>query len=473
MAIQNASQGVSRTQRLMAMLARMLEAGEPKPGERLPSIREAAEMHCVSKNTMAEVYDRLVASGHLEARRGAGYFARPRQRQSPRWQAPHVSQAIDLVSLLREQLDQHYAVRPGDGRPPASWMEKSELGAHLRALRSGRSGDVEFGYGSSWGHLPLRERISLMLEERSIRVGPDQLLLTHGANHALDLIIRRFCEAGDTVFVDDPGYYPLFGKLSLAKVQIIGIRRGPDGPDLADLEAKLSEHRPRLLFTQSLAHNPTGGSIGLHAAHSLLRAAESHDFHIVEDDAFADILPPLLPRLAALDQLRRVIYVGTFAKTLSASLRVGYVAADRDTAMALADIKLVTTVATSDYAERLVHDLIVGGHYLRHLRRLRQRVADATSEALRNLAAMPIVFPQTSYGGFYLWAELPAETDEVALCRDAAAEGIFLAPGCVFRPNREAGPPALRLNVAHASDPKFVVFLQRRLTEETRPHLST
>lgn len=452
--------GMSRTQRLVSMLARQLEAGDPKPGQRLASIRNAAEDHGVSKNTMAEVYDRLVASGHLEARRGAGYFARSVGVKSPRWEAPHVSQAIDLVSLLREQLDQHYDVRPGDGRPPASWMEKSELGAHMRAVRAGRAGALEFGYGSSWGYLPLRERISLMLGERSIQSTPDQLLLTHGANHALDLIIRRFVEPGDAVLVDDPGYYPLFGKLKLAKARIIGIARRPDGPDLEQLEAQLAEHRPRLFFTQSLAHNPTGGSIGLHVAHSLLRAAETHDFQIVEDDAFADILPPLLPRLAAFDQLRRVIYVGTFAKTLSASLRVGYIAGNREAIAALSDIKLVTTVATSDYAERLVHDLIVGGHYLRHLRRLRQRVRDATAEALHNLGRTPLVLPQTSYGGFYLWAELPAETDEAALCSQAAKRGIFLAPGCVFRPGRSSTAPALRLNVAHTNSPVFLGFLE-------------
>ncbi|MCB8881107.1 PLP-dependent aminotransferase family protein [Acidisoma cellulosilytica] len=455
--------GASRTQRLVATLARMLEAGAPKPGERLPSVRQAAETHGVSKNTMAEVYDRLVASGHLEARRGAGYFARTHPAKSPRWEAPHVSQAIDLVSLLREQLDQHYAVRPGDGRPPASWMEKSELGAHFRAVRDGQSGSVEFGYGSSWGYLPLRERISLMLEERSIQSGLDQLLLTHGANHALDLIIRRFVEPGDVVFVDSPGYYPLFGKLKLAKAQIIGITRRPDGPDLDELAAQLKDHQPRLFFTQSLAHNPTGGSMGMHVAHSLLRAAETHDFQIVEDDAFADILPPLLPRLAAFDQLRRVIYVGTFAKTLSASLRVGYIAGDRETVSALSDIKLVTTVATSDFAERRVYDLIAGGHYLRHLRRLRQRVKDATAEALQQLRETPLVFPQTSYGGFYLWAELPHNADELALCARAANEGIFLAPGCVFRPDRSTTNPALRLNVAHANDPRFLEFLRQAL----------
>ena len=454
----------SRTRLIAANLAKLIEAGFTKPGERLPSIRQAAERHGVSKNTMVEIYDRLVASGHIEGRPGAGYYARAAAVVPPRQQASHVVEASELVTLLREQLDQRHEVRPGDGRPPASWMEGSELGVHLRRGRMAREGAVEFGYGSSRGFEPLRDRVCAMLSERSIGCQSDQVLLTHGANHALDLIIRCFVQPGDAVFVDDPGYYPLFGKLKLANAQVVGIRRNMDGPDAGDLRAKLAVHSPRLFFTQSLAHNPTGGSIALHIAHDLLTLAGQHGFRLVEDDPFADVLPPLTPRLATLDQLQRVIYIGTFAKTLSASLRVGYVAADLATTDALGDVKLLTSVATSDFTERLVYDFIAGGQYVRHLRRLRKRICDATSEVLGELAGTGVTVSEGHHGGYYLWASLPAGLHEDELCREAAREGIFLAPGRVFRPDRTAEPGALRLNVAHAAHPTFIAFLraQRR-----------
>ena len=127
--------------------------------------------------------------------------------------------------------------------------------------------------------------------------------------------------------------------------------------------------------------------------------AERHDFHIVEDDPFADILPASSPRLAALDQLNRVLYVGTFSKTLSASLRVGYVAAHRRMAASLSDIKLLTVVATSDHIERFVFGLISGGHYLRHIRRLRGRVADATTRALAELGEIGLQVSRPRDGG--------------------------------------------------------------------------
>lgn len=452
----------TRVDAIVDRMTDMIAAGLLKPGGRVASIRRAAADHAVSKNTMAEAYDRLVALGHLEGRPGSGYYVGVARPTSPR-PRPHVAEALDLVSLLREQLDQRYEVRPGDGRPPSSWMEGSELGAQFGGVKLPRGVGIEYGYGSSWGYLPLRERICLSLAERSIRCLPEQVLLTQGANHALDLITRHLIEPGDVVFVDDPGYYPLFGKLRLAKALVIGIRRTADGPDLDDLGAKLAYLKPKLFFTQSLAHNPTGGSLSPSVAYGVLQAAERHGFHLVEDDAFADILPPSSPRLAALDGLNRVLYVATFSKTLSASLRVGYVAAHPAMAGALADIKLLTVVATSDHVERFVFGLIAGGHYLRHIRRLRGRIEAATKQALGDLDCLGLHVPQPRDRGFYLWAELPTGTDEAELCRQAAAHSIFLAPGAVFSPERASHAPAIRINVAHASNPRFLAFMEQAL----------
>lgn len=450
-----------RVDTIVGDLAALIDRGLLKAGTRVASVRRAAAEHGISKNTMAEAYDRLVASGYLRSRAGSGYYVAREAKPEARAPRAEVAEALDLVSLLREQFDQHYEVRPGDGRPPASWMENSELSAQFGGRR--RRGEAVDGYGTSWGYLPLREHIAVTLGHRAVRATPDQILLTLGANHALDLIVRRLVEPGDTVFVDDPGYYPLFGKLKLAKARMIGIRRGPDGPDLEDLAAKLAVATPKVFFTQSLAHNPTGGSLSPAVAYGLLKAASRHGFLIVEDDPFADILPATAPRLAALDQLQQVLYVGTFSKTLSASLRVGYVAASPAMAAALTDLKMLTVAATSQYAERFIYDLIVGGHYLRHLRRLRARVERAAEAAFADLSGtgLSIARPQS---GFYLWAELPEGRDELDLCRQAAAESIFLAPGQVFSPERDtARRPAIRINVAHANHPRFLGFLGKAL----------
>ncbi|WP_185983674.1 PLP-dependent aminotransferase family protein [Aureimonas mangrovi] len=457
---------VTRVDEIVEAVKADIAGGVYALGDRLAPVRAAALSYGVSKNTMAEAYDRLVSEGFLRAVGGSGYYAARSGRDL--WSAPppHFVEATDAVSLLREQLDPHFDVRPGDGRPPPSWMETSELRRHFSAFRGG--GDVDFGYGSTEGFAPLRDRLRQMLAERMIAVEPGGLLLTHGANHALDLVIRHFLEPGDTVFVDEPGYYPLFAKLTLAKVRMVGIRRGADGPDLEDLFAKLPRHRPKLFFTQSQAQNPTGTSLTPAVAFALLQASESWGFRIVEDDAFGDIVPPGMPRLAALGRLDRVVYVGSFSKTLSASLRTGYIAAHPSLLASLRDIKMVTGVATSDFVERFVLGLIEGGHYLRHLRRLRTRLAKEWAATLAGLDQLELPARQTGSGpnglGYYLWLALPPSTDEAELCRRGAARGIFIAPGSVFYPDREEShPPAIRINVAYGADPRFIAFLSEAL----------
>ncbi|WP_341666882.1 aminotransferase-like domain-containing protein [Alcaligenes sp. SDU_A2] len=433
-----------------------IEAGLLKPGARLLSIRSGAQRHGVSKNTMADAYDRLVAQGLLVAQAGSGYFVAQTDTLNTANRQPHVAQAMDTVSLLREQLVRQYEVRVGDGRLPASWargLDKLTRG-HLPV-----SDLMDHGYGNPWGYEPLRERIALMLRERGIKSGSNQILLTYGANHALDLVARYCLVPGDVVLVDSPGYYPLFGKLQYSNVQIIGVRRTVDGPDLNELEHACKTYKPKLFFTQTLAHNPTGTSATLPVCHRILTLAEQHQLYVVEDDPFADILPVDSPRLATLDQLQRVIYVGTFSKTLSAGVRVGYMTGPETLLSALCDLKMLTLVATSDWAERTVYDLIVRGQYLKHLRRLKTQVERAQKQAYQALSELGLSIFAPPTGGFYLWVLLPSNLDETAFLHAASQRSIFIAPGSLFMPDRSPAR-AMRINIAYALDKRFLDLLR-------------
>ena len=237
------------------------------------------------------------------------------------------------------------------------------------------------------------------------------------------------------------------------------MRRTADGPDPDDLAAKAASTGARMFFMQSLAHNPTGCSITLPVAYRLLRTATEHNLRIVDSDPFADVLSNMSPRLAALDQLDRVIYVGTFAKTLSASLRSGYIAANADTVARLANLKMITRANSSGYIEQIIYDLITSGRYRGHLKRLTGRIEAATRQANDTLSRLGLpVFGQPR-GGFYMWCELPGHIDDTQLSRVAAERSILLAPGSAFNPDATPARPAMRVNIAHVGDPRFASFM--------------
>ncbi|MBP5980557.1 MAG: PLP-dependent aminotransferase family protein [Halomonas sp.] len=453
---------MSKSRHVADTILKAIEEGRLAPGARLASIREAARQHGVSKNTIVDAYDQLIALGRLRARQGAGFFVTQPPALEALEKTHELNEAVDSVSLLREQLVGNFQVRVGDGRAPASWMGGAALARQAKRLTSIGNDDIE--YGAPQGYLPLRETIARVLAGRSIHASHEQILLTFGANHAFDLIIRHLIAPGDRVLVETPGYYPLFGKLRLAKAKLIGVSRSHDGLDLDDLERKIIQYRPNVFFLQPNAHNPTGSTLSLNQLYRLLTLAERYNLILVEDDAFADLLHRGSAHLAALDDLNRVIYVGTFSKTLSTGIRSGYLAANPALVNALTDIKMVTVVNSSTFSERLIHDMITHGRYRRHLVQLRERITKASASTITALKEVGLENIEGPGEGYYLWARLPNNIDAMQLAKKASDEGIFIAPGSIFslRPN---GPDAssMRMHIAYANDHRFLGFLERCL----------
>lgn len=447
--------------RVIVEIEGRIRSGALAVGLRLPSLRQAAAQFGVSKNTMVEAYDQLVARGLLEARPGSGFYVR-RQYAAPQPpDRPQLQEAVDAATLLSEQLDRRFRTRIGEGRPPASWIEGAVATRHLRqaSLGPGRSSGQH--YDTPAGFLPLRETLTGMLAERSVTVDPGNVVLTLGGNHAFDLIIRQMVRPGDPVLVERPGYYPLFAKLKLTGARMIPVARTPTGPDPVQLFDVARKSGARLFFTQSLAHNPTSSSLDLPTAHQILRVAEELGLTIVEDDIFGDLMPPSATRLAALDGLQRVLLVGSFAKTLSATLRVGYVTGPPDIVRPLQALKMLTVVNSCGHTERVVHAVLADGTYRRHLGRLRRRIMAGADQLRQSVQGLGLQMHVDPGGGYYAWLHLPPCIDDMDLARRAAERDIFLAPGTIFMPDGHSESGGfLRLNVGYAEDPRFVRFLR-------------
>ena len=315
--------------------------------------------------------------GYLNSKLGSGFYVSARPK-------PHATidgiskldDSIDVAWLLRNALeDRTSKTMPGAWWLPASWMEETGIQKSLRAL-SLKHGEFFTAYGSAAGYLPLRELLQGKLSAIGVTAEASQIVLTSGVTHAMDLITRYFVHPGDAVLVDDPGFFILFGGLKSFRRQnhrrAMESRRAGHSIAMEDL---IKEHRPRIYFTNTVLHNPTGVSISQSVAYRMLQLAEKYDMILVEDDIYGDFHPSRITRLATLDQLDRVIYVSSFSKTLSASLRVGYFACKKELAESLCDMKLLTGLTTSEVSERIIYQLLSGGHYRKHLEKLRTQIA--------------------------------------------------------------------------------------------------
>ncbi|PZX06030.1 PLP-dependent aminotransferase family protein [Celeribacter halophilus] len=440
----------TKTNRIYNILRDQIKSGELGEGTKLMSLRRAVEQFGASKNTMVAVYDLLVANGLVHSRHGAGFFVAHAVATTA--EPANLREARDSVSLLRAQLDRPYTVLVGDGRPPESWLLNS---APSVSLATG-----EGGYGTPHGLATLREYVAASHFDVGISVSPNQIVTTFGANHALDLVIRRFCRPGETVLVDDPGYYPLFAKLKLAGVNVIGIPRGPHGPDCDALDSAAKQHSAHLFFTQSLAQNPTGFSIDLPIAHSVLKVAERHNMLIVDDDPFIDVPGISGTRLASLDFFHRVIQIGTFSKVLTPTFRSGYIIAEPGIAQSLAELKMVLTVNSSSHTERLIANIMRSGRYKKQCQRLSKRLAMERNASIEHLKRIGFNLDPEPIEGLYGWLPLPTGASDIEVAKAASEQGIFLAPGSLFRVEEYAGAPAMRVNWSRVNDSRFYTFLR-------------
>ncbi|HJV86725.1 MAG TPA: PLP-dependent aminotransferase family protein [Noviherbaspirillum sp.] len=439
-----------------------------RSGARMPSIRQFAETHRVSRFTVVEAYDRLVAKGYLESRRGSGFYVRERSPIAATGNMPRavetMPQQLDVVWLVRNMFRQHPPEKmPGSGLLPSDWLDGELIANGLRAI-SRQHQNLLLQYGNPQGFLPLRQQLQPKLAELEIAVTPEQIVTTSGITQALDLIARHFTQPGDTILVDDPAWFLMFGSFATLGAKVVGVPRLPDGPDIAKLAELVAAHKPKLYVINSVLHNPTSTSLSAAKAFQILKIAEQHDVTIVEDDIYCDLHPgsAVQPatRIAALDQLNRVIYLGGFSKTLAANLRVGFIATSAEMAKQLSDRKMLTTLTTSDLGERIVYKILSEGHYRKHVDRLRGKLDAVRDKTIKQLERVGVKIDISAPAGMFLWADTGCDTN--VLAEKALQEGYLLAPGSLFSPS-QLPSTRMRVNIANLAQGGVLRILEKHL----------
>ena len=455
------------SEQLCASIAQRIRSGDLAAGARLPSVRDCAKAQRLSPSTVVAAYDQLQAQGLVQARQHRGHFVRDVASHAADHAAtsepvtplaPALAAPVDATALIRGMFQgakgQSAPTGPGMGTLPEAWLDQALLDRALRRVLADSSDALR--YGEPAGDPTLRRALSRrLITDLGIAAAPEQIATTLGATHALDLIARTLLRPGDAVLVDEPGWAVEFARLSRMGMRLLPVPRDANGPDLGRMQALLAEHRPRLYVTVSVLHNPTGHSLSLATAHRILQLAEAHDLTIVEDDTYAWLAPGHSPRLAALDGLRRTVYVSGFSKILAPNWRVGYLAAAPELTQRFVDTKLLTTLTTPALLERAVAWCLDQGLLRRHAERVVQRLALARSRVARLAEGAGCRFmapPQGLFG----WVDTGVNAD--LLAGRLAELGWLVAPGSLFHtsaPARQRASTLMRLNFASAQQLDF------------------
>jgi len=458
--------GIPLADQIVARLTELMVSGRLPQGTRLMSIRQLSTQLGVSAQTVVGAYDQLVAAGRIDCRGKTGFFVSDTDGQpldtETLLEAGEEQDGVWLAQQAHEQRDG--VLLASSGALPSTWLQEAVPATVVqRGLARATAGLAS--RCPPQGLLELRERIALLMRSQGLAVGPSQLMTCWGGTQAIDLICRAFLQPGDTVLVETPGYFLMYGRLRQQGVRIVPVTRTPDGLDLAALEAACREHRPRLLFIQSVLHNPTGWSATPANLHRVLTLARQHGVLIAEDDVqghFHPGPPGSAARLAALSGLEGVIYYSSFCKAMSPALRIGYLAAEAPLLKRLLREKILAVMTTAALNEYVALEILAAGRWRKHLERLQQRLMTARNVTLRQLAPTGLCFERPGEGGLFLWGTLPDGVDAELLARDAVRHKILLVRGGTFTAGVETDPH-LRINVVFGQHQRLADYLGERL----------
>jgi len=432
--------------------------GRLAPGHRLPPTRDLARQLGVNRQTVVAAYEYLATCGLVESHTGKGTFlTSPLSRRGDDSWLPAFSRAVEgpkvsgLLSVYQAAIRSDGISFAGSYPAPELLPVESFGRAMGRTLRDGAERFLT--YGPTAGHLPLREHLAEQMRESGSRIGAEEILITNGAQQAIELVFHTFLERGDTVVIEEPTYTGALSVLASigARVVTVPVDEGGMRPDL--LAIALERHRPRLLYVQPTFQNPTTAVMNEARRRELLSLAARSRSMVLEDDWAQGVRLDAreLPTLHALDP-EHVIYVSTFSKKLLPGLRVGWIAARPHVVERLVALKQIRDCGTSSLLQAALHRFLDEGGLATHLQRVlpayRER-RDCMLQAMQR--HFPVEVARTRpEGGLFVWVTLPRNLDGADLFLAAQARGVIYNNGELFHSSAD-GSHTLRLTYSTAS----------------------
>jgi DNA-binding transcriptional MocR family regulator len=428
-----------------------IESGRLSPGDRLPPTRDLARELGVGRISVVNAYAQLQSEGLIAAHPGRGTFVTggrpPGSGMSPPW-PPLGALNISMREMTR------LARQPGviafsGGTPPEEFLPVEALRYAINSVLD-RDGAAAVTYEESEGFPPLRADVCDYITSLGIQCQPDDVLITGGAQQALDLVVQTLLSEGQTIVTSNPTYLGMLDIAHVHRVIPAGVPMDEHGMRLDVLETMLRERQPGLIYVAPTFHNPTGAVMPIHRRRQLLALAKRYGVPILEDAVYHELsyhdTPP--PPLKALDEEGLVLHASGFSKILLPGTRIGYLVADGALRDRLARVKAAADVCTPGLNQRAMHAYLASGALIGHLNRVRAelhlRCEAACAAAKRHLP------PGSQWtepaGGLYLWVKLPDDGPTAAeLYVTAIQRGVAYAIGTLFHTDG-AGNRHIRLN---------------------------
>jgi GntR family transcriptional regulator/MocR family aminotransferase len=452
----------------------ILIAGNPLPATRIL----AAKLE-VNRSTVYRAYQELISLGYIESEPGS--YTRVRKRIQPvpldtprksriRWS----QRSTDFGrALYRTYENFHPEYTTPESSKDVINLSQLDLDPRLFPVDDFRRcinqvfslhGSPMLQYGSYPGYAPLRKTISLRLRMHGISIAPDEILITSGAQQAIDLILRLLIRKSDTVAVEMPTYANFIPLLRGHQAEIMGIPMLEEGMDLEYFQRSMKKRLPALLYTIPNFHNPTGITTSQEHREKLLTLCGIHGIPIVEDGFEEDMkyLGRVVLPIKSIDHNGVVIYLGTFSKVLFPGIRIGWIAADMECIRRLTAIKRFTDISTNQVVQIALDQFIRLGYYDLNIRRLHRIFRKRMQHALSAMETyMPAHVTWTKpLGGYTIWVHLHNSVDENRLKQRMLANGVLVSHGSYFFVNGRHRD-AVRLSISRLNEEEIEVGIKR------------
>ncbi len=423
---------------------RLIANNELGDGEYLPSTRTIAESLGINRLTALRALQAMHRAGILRVQRGRGYYVAHRGDHSP--PLNHARDLFGARATYQAQPEHAFSdtVRSATDMPlsfavgyPDIDMLPTKQIRRLFARWSEKFGGRDLAYQSPGGHPRLRAQLWKYLEARGIGQTPDrELLVTNGAQHALDIFARTFPRKTGFVALESPTYYGALAVIRINGYTSLPILQDDQGLSTNSLAA-LCRNRPfDFLYVNPTHNNPTGMTLPRDRREAVVALARERNFIVLEDDTYADLgFSGTKPTsLMSLDTDNRTCHIGSFSKSFMPGLRMGYIVGPKNLIGRMIDIHGVNDMCSSTLSQLVLYDALASGFYDRHVRRMRkiyaQRCAvmkDALTRELTN--GCRFTAPK---GGYFYWIRLPENIDCRELQRRCNAVGVDIALGPEF-----------------------------------------